>query len=446
MSYKIIDLPDLGRAFNATDIMEVSANGLGSYKVNIGEFTLGGENYIFVNSNGTPTENGQAVKDAYVAAQAMTPNGAALSETNRVVILLAPGLYDFDEATYGPFQVNTSFIDFQSLSGERDVYFSSIDVQSYQVFGINARFSGIDTTVNSYYGHQAFAICTGGDPNENIVVKNCKGGAYSFSSFSSGFVGTYEDCEATDFSFVSTGDGIVAPLGISSSGSLDIFNYGTIKNCKSNGFGSFCSSYLWGAASFANNYGTIESCVSRDGYSFCYSPYMAYNSGTIISCQSPRNSFVSVSFDGIGNGQAVNQGTIQYCSATANSSNYSFVSYEGDNLSMDSAINAGLIDSCKAYGGTSFTINPVVYVGTNYGQMINCDHLGGGGGFCGSYGTNYGMILQCTSYGTAFCNLTPSNINNNIWRCSMVYDSWTTGVTGGGKVVLGIDTTGVVNF
>ena len=445
MSYKIIDLPDLGRVFNATDIMEVSANGLGSYKVNIGDFTLGGENYIFVNSNGTPTENGQAVKDAYVAAQAMTPNGAVLSATNRVVILLAPGLYDFDEDTYGPFQVNTSFIDFQSLSGERDVYFSSIDVISFGG-GIDIRLSGIDTTKNSYYPHQAFAICSNAGPTENIIVKNCKGGSYSFSSFSSGFVGLYEDCEANDFSFVSTGDSIVSPSGITSSGSLNINNFGTIKNCKCKGFGSFCSSYLSSAASSVNNYGTIESCVSSDGYSFCYSPYRAYNSGTIISCQSPRNSFVSVLFDGIGNGQAVNQGLIQYCSATQYSSNYSFVSYEGDNLTLDSAMNAGLIDSCKAYGGTSFTINPVIWVGLNYGQMINCDHLGGGGGFCGSDGQNNGMILQCTSFGTAFCSANPSGIWGNIWRCSMVYDTWTTGATGGGKVVLGIDTTGVVNF
>jgi hypothetical protein len=46
MSYKIIDLPSLGRPFNATDIIEVSADGTGSYKANIGNFTLGGENYI----------------------------------------------------------------------------------------------------------------------------------------------------------------------------------------------------------------------------------------------------------------------------------------------------------------------------------------------------------------------------------------------------------------
>lgn len=37
---KIVDLPDLGRPFNATDIIEVSDDGNGSYKANIGNFTL----------------------------------------------------------------------------------------------------------------------------------------------------------------------------------------------------------------------------------------------------------------------------------------------------------------------------------------------------------------------------------------------------------------------
>jgi hypothetical protein len=193
MSYKIIDLPALGRPFNATDIIEVSANGTGSYKANIGNFTLGGENYIFVNSNGTPAENGAAVKSAYTAAQAMTPNGVAKSATNRVVILLAPGYYTFNESVDGPFTVDQSFIDFESLSGSTDVYFSSIQVNSTGT-GIDVFLSGIDTTKNNFYTHGAFAITTKAGVDENIVVTNCVGGDYSFSSFSQGFKGSYTNC------------------------------------------------------------------------------------------------------------------------------------------------------------------------------------------------------------------------------------------------------------
>lgn len=442
MSYKIIDLPDLGRVFNATDIMEVSANGLGSYKVNIGDFTLGGENYIFVNSNGTPTENGQAVKDAYVAAQAMTPNGAVLSATNRVVILLAPGLYDFDEDTYGPFQVNTSFIDFQSLSGERDVYFSSIDVVSYPA-GIDARFSGIDTTVNSYYAHKAFAICTSGTVNENIIAKNCKGGSYSFSSFSSGFVGLYEDCEAQDNSFVSAGNGLAAPTGVTSSGSPNITNYGTIKNCKA-WDGSFCSSNIFGLSSYVSNYGTIDNCESLYGYSFCFSPYSATNNGVISYCRSASyDSFVAVDYDGIGSGGAINNGAIVSC---VTSGQNSFVMYLGDFNSPYAASNGGKIINCQVLGGgNSFAVHPAIVGGVNTNVISNC-YMNTSAGFCGDIGINAGLINECIAQSSAFCNTSPGNILADILRCTLRGDSWTTGATGGGRVVLGIDSTGVINF
>lgn len=440
MSYKIIDLPDLGRVFNATDIMEVSANGAGSYRVNIGNFTLGGENYIFVNSNGTPTENGQAVKDAYVAAQAMTPNGAALSATNRVVILLAPGLYDFDEATYGPFQINTSFIDFQSLSGERDVYFSSIDVVSYPA-GIDARFSGIDTTVNSYYAHKSFAICTSGTVNENIIAKNCKGGAYSFSSFSAGFRGLYEDCEADYLSFVSTGDGFVAPIGITSSGAVNIDNYGTIKNCIATGGSSFCSSFLFGLPSIVTNYGTIDGCQSLGAQSFCFGPYRSANTATIINCRSINyDNFVAVDYDNIGTGGAVNTGLIDNCIVTGSTS---FVMYLG--VLAGAATNSGSIFNCKAFGGASFVVDPAPRIGTNSGTISNC-FMSTSTGFCGDSGTNNGVINECVSQANSFCKSSPSTINGDILRCTLRGDSWTTGATGGGRVVLGIDSTGVVNF
>jgi len=440
MSYKIIDLPDLGRAFNATDIMEVSANGLGSYKVNIGEFTLGGENYIFVNSNGTTTENGQAVKDAYVAAQAMTPNGAALSATNRVVILLAPGLYSFDEATYGPFQVNTSFIDFESVTGERDVYFSSIDVISYPT-PIDARFSGIDTTVNSYYAHKAFAICTSGTVNENIIAKNCKGGTYSFSCFSAGFRGLYEDCEAESLSFVSTGDTVFPPLGITGSGQINIDNYGTIKNCIATVGASFCNSYLFGLPSIVRNYGTIESCQASGTRSFCFGPYDSQNLGTIINCKSAGNaSFVDVDYDNIGTGRAINTGLIDNCIITSGGG---FVVYNG--VLAGAASNGGSILNCKAFGGASFVVDPTPRIGTNSGTISNC-FMSISTGFCGDSGTNNGLINECVSQANAFCKSSPSTINGDILRCTLLGDSWTTGATGGGRVVLGIDSTGVVNF
>ena len=75
MSYKIIDLPALGRTFNATDIIEVSADGTGSYKANIGNFTLGGNVGIHAL---LPLASGQTVTAA-INAISITPTTTVLN-------------------------------------------------------------------------------------------------------------------------------------------------------------------------------------------------------------------------------------------------------------------------------------------------------------------------------------------------------------------------------
>jgi hypothetical protein len=306
-----------------------------------GTFELKGTNYLSVLAKGTPQENGTAVKEAYTIAQTMTPNGNALSATNRVVILLAPGLYSFDEASNGQFIVNTSFIDFESLSGERDVYFSSIEVLSSGT-GLNVRLSGIDTTVNNYYPHGAFAVSTEGDASESIIVKNCKGNLYSFSSFSSGLNGTYENCEGGDYSFGSTGNGFVPPSGITG---IDIafagFNNfgGTFRNCIGGNF-SFCTSNLEGSP--ISNWGIIENCQAF-GYSFCYGVGATVeNGGVIRNCTSLFGgySFIVIELGAVGI-QAINTGSVLNCVSTISS----FVHCFGNWNSPSAANNYGTISN-----------------------------------------------------------------------------------------------------
>ena len=447
MSYKIIDLPALGRQFNATDIIEVSANGTGSYKANIGNFTLGGTNYIFVNANGTPAQNGAAVKTAYTAAIAMTPNGVAKSATNRVVILLAPGYYTFNEAVDNQFIVNQNFIDFESLSGEIDVYFSSIEVRSPSP-GIDVRLSGIDTTKNNYYPHAAFAVSTAGGASENIIIKNCVGSDYSFSSYSSSFVGLYENCTARDYSFGSTANTLVPPLGIYGIGGVISFNnYGTFKNCTARDY-SFCTALL-SIGGTTSNQSTIEECTARS-YSFCYGVVQntVQNIGTITRCRviaSPGYSFCCINSGVIGN-QAVNVGTISNCS----SGNTSFCSNTGTWGSSGAASNFGTIIECSANGNLSFCASnnstPGLSQGENWGLISNCNAWNGANCFTGNNGAQEGIITDCIADNNSFCCNAASSINWDIYRCTMINDTFTVGVTGGGRVVLGIDTTGVVNY
>lgn len=438
MSYKIIDLPALGRQFNATDIIEVSADGTGSYKANIGNFTLGGENYIFVNANGTPEENGAAVRAAYTAAQAMTPNGVAISAGNRVTILLAPGYYTFNEAVDGPLFINTSFIDFVSLSGNRDVYFSSIQVKSPLGNDTDIVLIGIDTTVNNYYSHAAFAIASSAAPNEKIIVKNCKGGNYSFSSFSSGFKGLYENCEAGAYSFCSTGDAASPPIGITSYATGSFQNYGNIINCKASDY-SFVSGLAVPAGTIAN-FGTIKDCICDQVNSFCYSEFRAANYGVIENCQSFDYSFCATN-DTVNTGSSANSGKIINCIADGPG----ICLYGGSSISNTSALNTGLISNCYSTGVSACVINDGASVGNNSGQILNC--YVDGAGFCGSDGVNSGNIIECTALDTSFCSGNPTGISGQILRCTLLDWAFTVGTpTGSGRVVLGIDTTGVVNY
>jgi hypothetical protein len=445
MSYKIIDLPSLGRPFNATDIIEVSADGTGSYKANIGNFTLGGENYIFVNSNGTIQENGAAVKSAYLYAQTLTPNGNPLSSTNRITILLAPGYYGFNEAIDGQFMVDQSFIDFESLTGSRDVYFSSIEVFSLGS-GIDVKLSGIDTTMNSFYSHGAFAVTTAAGPFENIQIKNCKGGLYSFSSYSIAFNGTYENCEGANFSF-GYGSLFVPPMGIMGIFSDTFTNYGTMRNCRAVS-NSFCYTDFSGTGG-SYNYGTIENCVASGNQSFVYGRNDAVNGGVIRNCIAQDGSFVSMFAAGgpAPTGYPQNYGTIQDCTVTGGPSggNYSFC---GAVFSNQPPYNGGLIMNCSVNvsGSGVFCADVVTRVGQNIGTIYNCYAAASGTSFCGNLGTNSGRIDNCISGPYSFCADNLAFLTGQIRRCTMVNYAWGVGPTSGGRVVLGIDDTGVVNI
>jgi hypothetical protein len=401
-------------------------------------FELKGTNYLSVLAQGTPSENGQAVKDAYTFAQTMTPNGNSRGLNNRIIILLAPGYYTFNEAVDGQFLINTSFIDFESLSGERDVYFSSIEVLS-SGNGLNVRLSGIDTTVNSYYAHGAFAVSTTGGAQEFITVNNCKGNTFSFSSFSSGFNGKYNNCEGGNFSFGSTGNGIIPPQGITGIpiAFLGFNNFGgTFKNCIGGGY-SFCTSDI-NAASISN-FGIIENCEAL-GNSFCYSDgNTVENAGTIINCRASGLSFVFVT-NGDAAIEARNTGRILNCVSGTSS----FVVHFGSWNFPFAAVNYGTISNCLAQGG-SFAINQIASIGANYGSILNCTATGNNC-FMGRFGENHNIISNCSATLGAFCSDNPLGIYDDILRCTLTGGTFTVGATSGGRVVLGIDSTGVVNY
>lgn len=429
---------------SGTNIKTINGSSiLGSGNLNI----LQGTNYISVLAQGTPAQNGQAVKDALTIASNMTPNGNPLSNTNRVTILLAPGLYTFNEAVDGQFYIVPLYVDLESISGEPDVFFSSLEVGNFGGF-VNTRITGIDTTKNNYYSHGAFAVSSTGSVNESITIKNCVGRDYSFSSFSSGFRGTYENCTARDYSFGSTGDGIVPPAGINGiPGAFSFQNYGTFKNCTARDF-SFCTVLTFIGGTTAN-YGLIDGCTARS-YSFCYgvAQNSVQNTGTITRCTvtaSSGYSFCCIDSGSTGN-SAINNGIISNCS----SGNVSFCVNTGMYSITTRAVNNGTIIECSANGDFSFcvafSVIPGDSLGQNSGIIYNCNAYNGINCFVGNLGNNSGIITNCIATGRAFCCDNSTGIIDDICRCTMLNDAFTVGATGGGRVVLGIDNTGVVNY
>jgi len=81
-------------------------------------------NMITVKVTDDAKENGAALIAAYTAAKALTPNGAALSATNRACVIVPPGKYDLDcgiENACVPLVLDTEFVDIVGLTSDNSL-------------------------------------------------------------------------------------------------------------------------------------------------------------------------------------------------------------------------------------------------------------------------------------------------------------------------------------
>ena len=68
--------------------------------------------------------NGKRLIEAYAKAKTLTPNGAALSATNRACVILPPGKYDLDHGAENacvPLTLDTEFVDIIGLTTDRSL-------------------------------------------------------------------------------------------------------------------------------------------------------------------------------------------------------------------------------------------------------------------------------------------------------------------------------------
>jgi hypothetical protein len=223
--------------------------------------------------------NGQNLVDAYNYAKTLTPNGAALSATNRVSVIIQPGNYTIAAELV----VNTQFVDLIGMEAQKlrrgAVPAVVIGGNTLNVTANDVRVKGVSVgeqafTIGTNLPLQIFEDCIGGDNSFNDLIIsgtfiNCKGGIYSFGSAPNSNIytvnGTFINCVGTANSFG----------GASNSSTVS----GLFINC----YGSF------GANCIAS--GTFIDCEGLD-YSFggtASNPSTA--SGTFTNCIGGGDSF-----------------------------------------------------------------------------------------------------------------------------------------------------------
>jgi len=215
---------------------------------------LSGSNYIFIEANGTPTQNGLGLVASYALVKTIPP-----SSTNKFSILAGPGQYLLNS----DFELDTEYLDVISLTGERDVYITGSGTIFVNSDNITVR--GIDVDTKNFTITSSFP---------NTIIKNCKGGDESFGGNPNPLAGfipnpgyfiasTFIDCEGGDLSFAGNGSA-----------------YGTFINCTagSGSFGNYCD-------------GTFTNCIGGNN-SFASSGII--EGGIFENCTAGDNSFASI--------------------------------------------------------------------------------------------------------------------------------------------------------
>ncbi len=433
-------------------------------------------NYVIVKATGIGTINGAALISALTSAQALTPNGTALSATNRAIVYLFVGRYDLGSN----FLSIGQFVDIVVLGNPQDVIITSSNATgTIQIANTNDYIIKNCTINNTGAGgsitHNASQTDNGiwdglilgayntegtifsGDylnlvaTSDNILsgdisgtVKNC-----SFQSFSCGYnstngvtiSGDIEDC-------TSSGNRGFGCSGNAPTQGGDVIISGTIKNCSSTGITNFGFSFA-GAVTIS---GTTDNCISSD-YSFgnSFDGALVTISGTIKNSKSTGSTgdsfgcsigqcLVSGIIDncsmvgnrgfGFGEGAAgcVISGTIKNCTggdSVFGHSNFTCLisgtiknctggdgSFGWSFFSPSSEIITGEIENCMAIGSTNGSFG-----GTSAtGIIINCTRGSG-------YGTHKGTIERCSFSENHATNPTLTLAAGAIVKYSTIYQA-----------------------
>ena len=264
--------------------------------------------------------NGQNLVAAYNYAKTLTPNGAALSATNRVSVIIPPGNYTLA----AQLAVDTQFVDLIGLGSIKlrrgCVPAVIIGGNNLSVTANNVRVKGISV------GTQGFSIGASNLPLQ--VIEDCAGGSASFSNII--VSGTFINCTGGTYSFA--GNAFVTMTA-----------NGTFINCEA-------GEYSFGGGSIGNeSSGLFVNCTTGSGRGFSN---VGTASGTFIDCESGTESFGGTGFP-----TSIASGTFINCIGGL----YAF----GNSGFGSSGGATGKFYRCRLTSGTFKTV-------TGAGLMRNC--------------------------------------------------------------------------
>tara|TARA_R110001592_G_scaffold328826_1_gene610446 strand:+ start:407 stop:1486 length:1080 start_codon:yes stop_codon:yes gene_type:complete len=242
---------------------------------------------VQVNAGASTAENGAALAAAYTKAKALTPNGLALSATNRATLLVGIGSYTLP----AQLNVDAEFVDIQASNfasdlSKRIVYVDgsaiSVSANDVLVYGLVA-VGGLnivgDKPLQVFRSCNSIANSFGGGGTASGTFIDCTGGISAFGGNGGTASGTFLRCIASSKSF--GGDGVASGTFTSCDGDGGAF--GGYTGAAGTATGTFvdCKGGLYSFGSYSTASGNFTRCVGGND-AFGKGGTLT---GTLISCQ-----------------------------------------------------------------------------------------------------------------------------------------------------------------
>jgi hypothetical protein len=347
---------------------------------------LNSANYVTVKVTDNAIVNGNNLLVAYALAKTKLPNGAALSTSNRLAIILPAAKYDLGTQSL---ILDTEYIDIIGSTSDRSKHYitsnvgainrgtvqqTANDVKLYNLTiensnttysseetdSINPSAYFPDSNLNLTYVENVlfssnfdndliwvFSMRSGIEYSGTFI--NCTGGGLSFGGYNGIVSGIFKDCTGGDLSF-----GFYGSIS------------GTFTNCTA------------GAGSFGYNGSTVGIFKDCTGGLGSFGGNSGTASGTFTNCTGESSSF--------GGFNGVATGTFKDCAG----GDYSFGG-KGDGPGLASGDFTNCTGGDYSFGGNG---------GTASGNFTSC--TGGTNSFGGNSGTASGTFTNCTGGNGSF--------------------------------------------